>query len=262
VDHLGEPWAVPLQEARLSTFLAADKNNTGTDFGPEAMDAFLSGQVIDLHSVMNLNNLVTAMGESAHSETLEAFQRLFDILGLPDSEFQKLAEQMRFSAAAVRQGQGQAPLRPKRVSELVWLGLSPQTVAALEPYVTLLESGNPTRLNVNTAAAEVMAAVIGISVADAQRIVQVREAAPFKRDDDLKPYLPEGMTAPHLRQEGYRTSVASEFFEVRSRLRLDKLVIEERAVVDRRDNKIRIISRERGTVDPTALSRLAMTQQR
>ncbi len=27
VDHLGEPWAVPLEEARLSTFLAADKNN-------------------------------------------------------------------------------------------------------------------------------------------------------------------------------------------------------------------------------------------
>ena len=26
-DHLGEPWAVPLAEARLSTFLAADKDN-------------------------------------------------------------------------------------------------------------------------------------------------------------------------------------------------------------------------------------------
>ncbi len=25
-DHLAEPWAVPLQEARLSTFLAAEKN--------------------------------------------------------------------------------------------------------------------------------------------------------------------------------------------------------------------------------------------
>src|SRR3712207_558163 len=34
-DHLGEPWAVPLQEARLSTFLAADRNNTSTDVGPE-----------------------------------------------------------------------------------------------------------------------------------------------------------------------------------------------------------------------------------
>jgi general secretion pathway protein K len=29
-DHLGEPWAVPLEEARLSTFLATDKA-TATD---------------------------------------------------------------------------------------------------------------------------------------------------------------------------------------------------------------------------------------
>jgi general secretion pathway protein K len=26
-DHLGEPWAVPLAEARLSSFLAADREN-------------------------------------------------------------------------------------------------------------------------------------------------------------------------------------------------------------------------------------------
>src|SRR3954468_7432952 len=42
VDHLGEPWAVPLAEARLSTFLAADKDNT-----EDAPDAFLSGSITD-----------------------------------------------------------------------------------------------------------------------------------------------------------------------------------------------------------------------
>ena len=30
-DHLGEPWATPLEEARLSSFLAADKNNNADD---------------------------------------------------------------------------------------------------------------------------------------------------------------------------------------------------------------------------------------
>ena len=43
VDHLGEPWAVPLQEARLSSFLAADRN-VMTDTGAEVMEAFLSGR--------------------------------------------------------------------------------------------------------------------------------------------------------------------------------------------------------------------------
>ena len=30
VDHLGEPWAVPLAEARLSTFLAAGESSSDT----------------------------------------------------------------------------------------------------------------------------------------------------------------------------------------------------------------------------------------
>ena len=49
VDHLGEPWAVELAEARLSSFLAADKNNT--DDGPEA---FLSGKIEDATARYNL----------------------------------------------------------------------------------------------------------------------------------------------------------------------------------------------------------------
>ena len=42
-DHLGEPWATPLEEARLSSFLAADKNNSAE----ELMPAFLSGEMVD-----------------------------------------------------------------------------------------------------------------------------------------------------------------------------------------------------------------------
>src|SRR5512146_2093534 len=43
VDHLGEPWAVPLQEARLSSFLAADQNSSAAESGSEGFDAFRSG---------------------------------------------------------------------------------------------------------------------------------------------------------------------------------------------------------------------------
>jgi type II secretory pathway component PulK len=42
-DHLAEPWAVPLQEARLSTFLSMDSSSADAD-----RDAFLSGQITDL----------------------------------------------------------------------------------------------------------------------------------------------------------------------------------------------------------------------
>jgi len=258
-DHLGEPWAVPLQEARLSTFLAADRNNTSTDFGPEVMEAFLSGQVIDLYSLMNVNAMVIPTTGKVSDDHVEAFARLFEILGLPRSELDKLSENLRFSVSAgLGAANPQAPLKPRRASELVWLGVSAQTAAVLEPYVTFLERTNST-INVNTASAEVIAAVRGISLADAQRIVQVRDASYFKRVDDLKPYLP-----PNAPVEGdYRLGVSSDFFEIRARLRLDKLVVEERSVVERDTaGKVTIVSRERGTLDPTTLSRIAMTQQR
>src|SRR5690242_4911833 len=42
-DHLAEPWAVPLEEARLSSFLAAEKN-IASDALEGLPDAFLSGR--------------------------------------------------------------------------------------------------------------------------------------------------------------------------------------------------------------------------
>ena len=53
-DHLGEPWAVPLAEARLSTFLAADREASSDDY---AIEAFLSGALADAQSRYNLRNL-------------------------------------------------------------------------------------------------------------------------------------------------------------------------------------------------------------
>ena len=52
-DHLNEPWAAPLAEARLSTFLAADRQMS------EGMpDAFLSGRIEDAQARYNLRNLI------------------------------------------------------------------------------------------------------------------------------------------------------------------------------------------------------------
>ena len=53
-DHLGEVWAVPLAESRLSTFLAADRT-ASNDEGPEA---FLSGSIVDLQARYNLRALL------------------------------------------------------------------------------------------------------------------------------------------------------------------------------------------------------------
>lgn len=261
-DHLGEPWAVPLQEARLSSFLAADKNNTSTDAGPEVMDAFLSGQIVDLQSFMNINNLVKSSGQVS-DEDVEAFGRLFEMLGLPQSELDKLVENLRFSIAAGLASPSplQAPLRPQREGDLAWLGVSPQTIAAIEPFVTLLPTPNHTLVNANTASAEVIAAVGGVDLSDAQRAVQVRNASYFKSAAEINAALNRGVGAAPSGGQG-ELSFRTDWFEVRAKLRLDKIVVEERSMVQRNGAAVAVVRRERGAIDPaTEAARTAISQR-
>lgn len=249
-DHLAEPWAVPLQEARLSTFLAADRN--ASTEGSDTENAFLSGQIIDLQSLLNVNNLLESGRISEPG--LRSFSRLFELLGLPSSQLSTFAENLRFASdiSTDNRSAGQAPLMPQRVEQLVWLGLSAQTVAVLQPYITVLPSRTP--VNLNTASAEVIyAAVGGLSLADAQRLVAERERSHFRNVSDASRLL-----AGH--EAGFTegtVGVASRYFEVHGRLRLDTLILDERSVVQRDGLDVKTIYRERGVADPTALSRQA-----
>ena len=236
-DHLGEPWAVPLQEARLSSFLAA-QDNVSTDTGPEVLDAFLSGQVTDLQSFLNVTNLVD--NGKLSKPDLETFVRLFELLQLPSGQLEQMAENLRL---AIAPGGGDRPLVPQRIEQLVWLGLAPQTVAALRPYITILPAR--TTVNLNTASAEVIyAAATGLSMADAQHLVAAREGAPFRNVPDASKLLPGG---PAAMAEGQaNVGFKSSFFEVRARLRLDQLVVEERSVVQRNGVEVTVWQRERG----------------
>lgn len=252
-DHLGEPWAVPLQEARLSSFLAADRNATA-ETGPEVLEAFLSGQIVDMQSLLNVNALVNDTGAPSEADA-RAFQRLFELLALPPAQLDLLIQNMRFAAdtSAANLSRPMAPLLPQRVQELVWLGLPVATVVALRPYVTVLPMRQGTPVNLNTASAEVIyAAVDGLNMADAQRLVSAREQAPFRTVTDAKNAIgaPDALFSPGQ----VRVAVASNFFEVRARLRLDQLVVEERSLVLRSGIDVKTVQRERGIADPTALS--------
>jgi general secretion pathway protein K len=242
-DHLAEPWAVPLKEARLSTFLAADPNNNG-DMG-DADNVFLSGDITDLQSRLNITSLVQAA--SIQQEWLETFRRLFELLGLPPAQLAQLAANLRFASdiSIENLNAKRASLLPQRVEQLVWLGLPPDTVAALEPYVTVLPE--TTRVNLNTAAAEVLYAVgRNVSLADAQRLVAERERQHFRNNNDITAVVPAA------RFETAYTSFDSRYFEVRGRLRIEDTVIEERSIVQRNGLDVRPVQRERGAFEGLA----------
>lgn len=249
-DHLAEPWAVPLQESRLSTFLAAGDGAATVDANStDTQDAFLSGQIIDLQSQLNVLSLVEA-GKVSEPQRA-TFTRLFELLGLPSNELNTMIENLRFAAdvSPDNKSGGLAPLLPQRVEQLTWLGLSPHTVAVLLPYVTLLPATTP--LNLNTASPEAIAASLsGLSLADAQRIVVERDRSHFRSTADVVKLL--GGLENQI-NEG-RHSVASRFFEVRGRLRLDQTVVEERSVLQRNGLDVKVLWRQRGVVDAMALA--------
>ncbi|WP_119156821.1 type II secretion system minor pseudopilin GspK [Caldimonas tepidiphila] len=249
IDHLGEPWAVPLAEARLSTFLAADRDNT-----QDAPDAFLSGAIVDLQSRFNLNNLVRN-GEISERD-LGALRRLVEQLGLAPSVADRLAVELQRATpaapgsnsgggeAGTQRGSGSgdggdAALLPTRLEDLGWLGLDAPTLERLAPHVALLPAR--TRINLNTASREVIAAGIeGLDLASAERLVQQRQRSPFRNVSEVIPLLGNAVQPdPEL------VGVESSFFEVRGRMRIAERAVEERSLVHRRGREVVTLQRQR-----------------
>lgn len=236
-DNLGEPWAVPLEEARLSTFLAADKDNTD-----DAPEAFLSGGITDLQARFNLTNLVN--GNTPSEPDLLALRRLCERVNVAVTvadNLQKGLVQATPAApgASAPAGTANAPLLPKRFDQLTWLGVDAAALARLEPYVTILPTRTP--INANTASKEVLASVMNVDLGTAERLVQVRLRTPFKSSTDIKAQLPA--TYPDLNAQ--QVGVNTNFFEVRGRLRLTDQVLEQRSVVQRSGTTVTPLSRER-----------------
>ena len=234
-DHLAKPWALPLQEARLSSFLASSSDGVSEEDLGVAERVFLSGQIRDLQARLNVFNLI--QGDQASAVDVAAFDRLFELLGLPHEALEVLVRQL---VAASRSG-GRFVM-PQRVSQLTWLGLSPAQLARLDPFITWLPMR--TGVNLNTATPEVLhACVPGLRLADAQRAVLQRSAQPWRTLEEAAQQLGDAGKAV----SGPGHQVASNSFEVIGRVRLGSTTVTERSVIQRDDNQ-RILWRERGVL--------------
>ncbi len=246
VDHLGEPWAVPLAEARLSTFLATDRTAATEDEGPEA---FLSGSIEDAQSRYNLRALLG--GPQVPALEQRVLERLCTQVNAPPGTAAVIIAGLRAAFPAAASGASSpasgpsdndsdsGPLRPAGLDQLAWLGLDADTLARLQPYVVLLPKATP--VNLNTAPREVIAALFdGMDLASAERLVQARKAQPLQSTADAVPYLPAD-----TKIEAGRASVDSSFFIVTGRLRLDERQLEQRSLIERQGLNMVVLARER-----------------
>jgi len=235
-DNLSEPWAVPLQEARLSSFLAADQNNTASSTD-DSDDVFLSGSITDAQALFNLRSLVKESEKKTIDPiSLDILISLFKQLNLPESQAVLIANSM---LAALVGDPANAPLLPQRLDEIAWFGVPPQTIQALAPYANILPQY--TEVNFNTAPAPVLAAVMGSTASAAQKVVTARSNAPFT--DVNRAFASAGIEVV----SGV-AAVKSDFFEVRGRLRLQQAVVEERSLVIRQGRVVQVVWRERGAL--------------
>jgi len=239
-DHLGEPWALNVQESKLSTFLSQDQQWQEGD-----AEVFLSGQITDAQSRLNVMNLIDNGKVSVSA--VRIFARLFERLNLPEQELQMLSQQLLAAAQAQKmpaQINLGIPLIPQQTSQLVWLGLSPGTLAALENFITLLPE--PTAVNLNTAPAEVlMASLPGLNLAAARQLVQLRARGHWATLEAAR--LAMGPAGAELQESQH--SVQSRYFEVLGRMRIDNVVQQDRALVKRDGAQVTMLWRVRSHRD-------------
>jgi general secretion pathway protein K len=244
VDHLGEPWALPVQESKLSTFLSQDQQWREGD-----AEVYLSGQITDAQSRMNVMNLIEDGQVSA--KVLARFAALFERLNLPLAELQTLARQLHASVQARAEGKASTQLSftnnnantspalmPQQTAQLTWLGLSPSTLAALQPHLTVLPEATP--VNLNTASAEVLSASLpGLDLASARQAVVLRQRGHWASLDAAR----EALGAAGRQLDEKQHSIQSRYFEVDGRMRIDNVVQQERTLVRRDGSQVSMVWR-------------------
>lgn len=187
VDHLGEPWALKLPPLPVE-------------------NGELIGQIEDQQGAFNLNNIIS--DGKINVAQLAHFRNLLATLGLPDELADALADWIdRDEIPQPRDGAEDAyylaldpPYLPANqplidVAELALVrGYDENVRARLRPYITALPGF--TAINVNTAPAEVMAAVIeGLDLGSAQGLVAQRDRAYFRDIGDFTRRMPRGVEA-------------------------------------------------------------------
>jgi len=237
VISLSDAWATPLADTRLSSFLAADRDNNA-DSGPEA---FLAGRITDAQARYNLRNLLA--GDQVDPLQLAILQRLCASAGLgPDT-----ANAIASGLLASQRADGDAPLPPQQLDDLAWLGLDDATLQRLAPLVVLLPV--PTPVNLNTAPREVLAGVVpGLDLGSADRLVLARQRNALRSLAEVTAIVGAG---PKLLERD--VDVKSAFFEVRGRLRLETRVLESLSLVERRGQQVVAIQRsQQASVAPAS----------
>ncbi|HZQ60978.1 MAG TPA: type II secretion system minor pseudopilin GspK [Casimicrobiaceae bacterium] len=218
IDHLGEPWALQLPPIPLD-------------------NGEIRGAIADAQSRLNVN----ALGDDAAAVERMRLARLFAQRGGPVAALDSIADWIDRDSATRAGGAEDAWYRAQtvpmlaanapvlRVAEIATVrNVSYEALAAVRPYITALPPRTP--LNVNTAPAEVLAAVLDNASPEAlAAIISGRKEKPYTTVAEFRARLPQGV---HLSSEEM-LDVRSGYFEVTVEARQGASTARARALVHR-----------------------------
>ncbi len=225
IDYFGENWAVRVPPTPVE-------------------DGEVSGELEDLSGRFDLNSLVLAGVADPVRATV--YKRLLSELGISPMEAAALAaslidwidaddavtspdgaESGWYAAATPLRAPANAFLTD--VDELTLIrGYGIDLVNRLRPFVTALPAAAP--LNVNTASAEVLAAVVpGLGTDGARVLIAKRLSIPFKNPADFIARLPRA----DLRPDAVPLSVTSRYFMASGRARYGLATTRMQVLLDR-----------------------------
>jgi general secretion pathway protein K len=220
IDHLGEPWAVPLPPIPLD-------------------NGEIRGAIVDAQGRLNIN----ALGDNGATADLERrrIATLFAQRGGPLAALDAIAdwidadtlirdagaEDAYYMALSVPGLPPDAPV--VRIAELASVkGVTGPALDAVAPYLSALPAGTP--VNVNTAPPEVLATIVdGLDGDRLAALVAARAAKPFASISDFRARLPKGAS---LSSES-ALSVKSGFFYVTVEARQGETIARARALLRR-----------------------------
>lgn len=223
--HGDQLWATPIADMQI-------------DGAGPLSQALFSGRVEDEQGKLNVNAL--AVNGMVQPAALTALQRLLASLSLPASLAPRIAQRVAQGQYRVDEaGQaGGGPTRPALTSVDDLRGiedLNDRTLAVLRSYLTVLPSQSAA-INVNTAAAEVLAASVpGLSIGQARQLVLARERGQWFNDSaDFINRL--GDAAQDIGSTAFTAN--SEWFMVRGTVRLARADVQVQALLRRQPQQM------------------------
>ena len=253
--HGGEAWAKVILARDLDDGNDYDATTEAwaTELPPLPLPGgYIAGKLSDEQGKINVNNIIT--GDSVNQTTRTRLERLFSLLEQDPAIVQAIIDWIDPDVQALPPdgaeddyyiGLEQPYLTANQpmmhISELRLVkGVSQEVYEAVSPYLTVLP-GAATPININTAAAPVLAAIAPqLSIDGAENIIAEREQEPF---ETTQTFLANSLVQGNDTNPGELT-VQSSYFNLETEVKIGNSLIKTNSLLYRANQQnVQVLSR-------------------